>query len=354
MAKHDWPGSLPFSMLRAESDPVRHLMLLQRCFDGREMRWSDALIVRTRRHIGGSLSAVEIALRLEMERLQPESSAMFRNVGDYCCWNRVERDPVLLSAELLSHLRDRAAISLMQNDLAPAGLGDADSAPGYVFSPDIEEALSTIRLAQISWADMGPDQSPMRTDLLAEVMPDLIWTAVAILTDALVRAGLEPTRQVLAWADQAGQALLARYDEQNTPFVQSALLAHRLRAIPLGDDAILQLARGRHIIPLLAIMADRTGIDLNMVIRAVVEGSEQMLFILCRAAEFSREAAVRLVLGRKGVVRGVDDSMLVDLADSYDLMSPSEASDAVLWLRVAQPLRAKLALVRGDEARDGH
>ena len=341
-------------MLRAESDPLRHLFLLHRCFDGREMRWSDALIARTRRHIGGCLSGVEIALRLEMEKLQPQASAVLQDIGEHCCWKRVERDPALLSPELLSHLRDRAAISLMQNDLAPTNLWDADAAEGHSFSTDVEEALATIKLSQMSWADMGPDASPMRADLLAETMPDLVWTVVAILADALVRLGLEPSREVLGWADEAGQALLARHDEQNTPFVQSALLAHRLRAMPLGEDAILQLARGRHIIPLLAIMADRTGIDLNMVIRAVVEGSEQMLFILCRAAEFSREAAVRLVLGRKGVVRGVDDSMLVDLADGYDLISPSEASDAMLWLRVPQPLRAKLALVRGDEARDGH
>jgi len=78
----------------------------------------------------------------------------------------------------------------------------------------------------------------------------------------------------------------------------------------------------------------------------MVEGTEQTLFTLCRAAQFPREVAVRLVLGRRCVARGVDDSVLVDYADDYEMMTLAEARDALTLLGLSAPLRIRLAHVR--------
>ena len=276
-------------------------------------------------------------MRMEMERL---SSVPLP--AEACCWPIVQRDSGLISALLLDHVRDRAALSLWQQDplqAVPTGVGGQD-AP---FRPEIAELLATITLAQAGWADAGPDASPMRADLPAEVMAELVWTAGAMLVDALVTGGNVPAPQAIAIVERAGAAVLAGHDEQTMPFAIAALLAHRARALGLDEAGLLRLARERHILPLLALIADRTGIELLTLVRAAVEENECVLFILSRAAEFPREVTVRLVLGRRCVVRGVDDSMLVQFADGYADMSVEAARKAVATLRLPEPFRVRLS-----------
>lgn len=324
---------------RAETDTLRHAIMLQRCFDGPEMRWSDALVTRMRRHLGGCLASVEMRMRLEMERFLPVSMPT-----EAQCWAAVQRRPTLISLPLLDHFRDRAAFSLMRQDQLHAmpAEADADDAP---IPAELAELLATIARAQADWADTGPDTSPMRADFPAELMAELVWTVAAVLADALIAGGnLTPTRAMAA-VEQAGVAVLAGHDEQTMPFAMAALLAHRARALGITEAGLLGLARGRHILPLLAILGDRTGIELLTLARAAVEEHERILFLLCRAAEFPREVAVRLVLGRRCVVWGVDDSMLVQLADGYDALGVEAARDAVAALRLPEPLRARLSFV---------
>lgn len=310
---------------------MRHVLWLQRCFDGRAMRWSDALVTRTRRHIGGCLSSVEMALRLEL------GAAFDAQLPDMVCWARVQADPALLSPMLLADMRDRAAIGLMaQDSMLAEAVADADAPPPMDEETDLFAALA---LAQAGWADAGPDDRPMRADLPAEAMPELVWTAGALLADAASAADAGAI-------DMACTAVLTRHDEQHMPFAQAALLAHRLRTVGDGPVTLLHLARRRHILTLLAMMADRIGVDLPCLVRHVVEGEERALFTLCRAAQFPREVAVRLVLGRRSVARGVDDSVLVDYADDYDGMTLEAARAAVAGLSLSVPLRSKLAAVR--------
>lgn len=328
--------------VRAQSDALRHAIMLQRCFDGPEMRWSDALIARMRRHLGGCLASVETRMRLEMERLAP---ALFSGPSAFMepfCWFMVQRQPTLICAPLLDHFRDRAALSLMQQDalhaMPPGTEGDAAS-----LSPEMAELLATIVLAQAGWTDPGPDTSPMRVDLPAELMAELVWTVAAMLVDRIAADGTLPGSQAMALVEQAGVAVLASHDEQTMPFAMAALLAHRARASGVGETALLHLARERQVLPLLAILGDRAGIELLTLVRRAVEDSEQVLFILCRAADFPREVAVRLVLGRRSVVRGVDDSMLVEYADGYQDITVEGARDAVTALRLPEPLRVRIS-----------
>lgn len=332
LPEQDRPNSLWHSALAAgtpggEGEATRNALFLQRCFGGRAMRWSDALIARTRRHIGGCLSSVEMTLRLE---LGADFDARLR---DAVCWPRVQADPALIDDALLADMRDRAAIGLMARDPMLADPAEQWDAP-----QGLTDLVAALALAQSGWADAGPDDLPMRADLPAEAMPDLVWTVGALIADA---APVEDTQAI----DQACAALLMRHDEQHMPFAQAALLAHRLHGVPNDADMLLTLARQRQVLALFAVMADRLGVDLRCLVRHVVEAEEKALFTLCRAAQFPREVAVRLVLGRRSVARGVDDSVLVDYADDYEGMTLKQARAAVAGLSLSAPLRARLAAV---------
>lgn len=332
---------------RTETDALRHAIMLQRCFDGPEMRWSDALIARMRRHLGGCLTSVAMRIRMEIERISPVPM-----LTDAHCWLAVQRRPTLISLPLLDHFRDRAALSLMRQDQLHAMPAEADGGDAPM-PPELVELLATIALAQAGWADAGPDASPMRADLPAELMAEMVWTVAAVLLDALIAGGNLAPARAMAVVEQAGVAVLAGHDEQTMPFAMAALLAHRARALGMGEAGLLGFARGRHILPLLAILADRTGIELLALTRAAVEEHERILFLLCRAAEFPREVAVRLVLGRRCVARGVDDSMLVQFADGYDGMGVEAARDAVAAMRLPEPLRVRHSSVHDRIDPDG-
>lgn len=341
-AAHDWLSALPPATGAGEGDGLCHAILLERCFDGRAMRWSDALVARTRRHIGGCLAAVEMKLRLEL------GMAVEAPVS----WERVRRDPALLGPALLRHMRDRAGLGLMGQDLALADAPQDDAADATLFSPSARQALAALALGQSGWADAMPDEVPMRTDLPAEAMAELVWTVGALVADAMIEAGAPPA--LATRIDHACSALLARHDEQHMPFAQAALFAHQMRAAGVGDAHLLYLSRHRHILALLALAADRLGADLPTLAHHALEGTEQALFSLCRAAEFPREVAVRLVLGRRSVARGVDDSVLIRYADDYDGMTSAEARDGLVVLGLSQPLRAGLAQVRARARRAVH
>lgn len=338
-----WPSLIRMSV--PGNDPLRHAILLQRCFDGSEMRWTDALVARTRRHAGGCLSAVEMSLRLEMAARRPDLVKLIEAFPADYCWTRTQQEHDLIEPESLLHFRDRAAVGLIQQDpfLASAGQETAASASISPFPTEIADMLSGLLLAQAGWADRGPDETPMRPDLPAEEMSDLVWTVAAIVARGLVGVHDGAPGEIMTLVDRSGEALIARHDEQSAPYAMASLLAHRLRGGGLGEEELGYMARGGHALALLAVIADRLAIELPVLARVAIECSEKMLFALCRAAQFPREVAVRLVLGRKCVVHGVDDSKLVEYADDYDHLDPSLAAASLAGLGVAAPLRAKLA-----------
>jgi len=343
--------SLPPSYWGAQSDALHHHMLLERCFDGREARWSDALIARTRRHIGGCVSAVEMGLRMALE---PVTISSF-NLGDAFpqdyCWRAVQHKPAILSASLLRHFRDRAALSLMGQEAADVPPSMTGIEEDQAFPPDAAQSLSSLSFILGGWRDTSPDHMPMRPDMPAEMMQDLVWTIAALMTQALVRTDLIPAQDAVALVQRSGQTVLERYDEQNSPFALAALFALQMRMAPAEDDQLLALARGQHNMALYAIAAERNSIEIKHVISSVVEGQEQDIFTLCRAADFPREVAVRLVLGRRSVSRGVEDSVLVEYADHYENMSHEHARAAVMNLSLDDVFRDRLSELRHWESR---
>ena len=344
--------SLTSRIRGAQEDALRHAVLLDRCFGDRGARWSDALVARARRHVGGAVATVETGLRLELGKRAPLVSGLVDALPQGCAWTTIGRAPALLDPALFGHFRDRAAISLMQQ----FGPADADAEPGAAVAALPEEVgtmLAGLRLALAGWADSGPDDAAMRTDLPAEIIADLVWTVAAILADAVSRTGLMSDPAALALLDGAGRAVLARHDEQNGPVGLAALLAHRLRGVPPGQVPLADLARERQVLALVAIAAERTGCPVGTAMNFVVEASEQRLFTFFRAADFPREAAVRLVLARRCVASGADDATLIGYADAYESLAPEAARAAMAALAVAPPLRQRLALLRDGEG-PGH
>ncbi|MGE4430664.1 MAG: hypothetical protein AB7E05_07980 [Sphingobium sp.] len=344
-----WPPSP--ALLGAGRQRARGLSLvMERCFDGTDARWSDALIARMRRHIGGCVNAIEPLVRAELRRFAPADAAMIDVLPGPVAWNALGQRPSLMGERLIRHFRDRAAISLMEQDEQAGMAADHRAGDGKdaetLFPAGVAAGLAALAKAREGWADGQPDECPMQADLPAEDMEELLWVIVALIVDALVLAGAIPVAQALQLGDRAGRAVLARHDEQTAPFAQALLLAHRMRGIGMEDAHLLWLARNRHVLVQLAVMADRTGIDHAHLVGRVVEGPEYLLFQLCRRADFPREVAVRLMLGRRSVSRGVEDTVLVEYADGYERMSPDDAALATAALGISACFRDKLSALR--------
>ena len=327
-------------------------MMLERLFDGREARWSDALVARTRRHLGGCIAAVEMALKLELERIAVAGLDLAGALSPDHSWRAVQHRPAILSVTLLRHMRDRAALSLMGQDplTMPAAIEEIEQQD--IFAGDIATQLSALAYIQTAWRDNGPDHVAMRADLPAEAMQDLVWTVAALIAEALMRSDLMSVAELMPLMDRAGTAVLARHDEGGTPFALASLLALQVRTMDLGEDQLVALARGKHILALVAIMSDRNAIEFKHMVSLVSEASEQMLFNMCRAAGFPREVAVRFVLGRRSVARGVEDAVLVEYADQYEDMPLDDARASVAGFRLDEIFRDRLSLLRGLDGRD--
>lgn len=347
-----WPLSLPLLALRRDHARTDSL-LLERCFEGEGARWSDALISRMRRHIGGCVVSVESALRLRLASAGEEGRALVAALPDAVAWKALHHQPELLGPRLIGHFRDRAAISLMVQDEFADGGESYGLPPDPLFPEGVAADISALALAERRWVDQGPDDLPMAVDLPAEDMEQLVWTLLALIADGSAVSRSIPLANIVALADHAGRAVLSSHDEQTAPFVMASLFAHRLRGAGVGDDHLLWLARKRHILALLGILADRNRLDCALLVDRVVEGPEHLLFQLCRAADFPREVAVRLMLGRKGVARGVEDWVLVEYADEYDRLSREDAALAVAPLGFSACFREKLALLRDHASADG-
>ena len=339
-----WPFSSALLGMRGTVAPADSL-LLERCFGSDAARWSDAMVTRMRRHLGGCVLAAEAALRDRLSHAGEEGRALAAALPDGLSWRALQRRPGLLGRGLVDHFRDRAAISLMaQEELS--GIGQEASPAADLFPIDIAADLAVLAQGEQRWADERPDDAPMSLDLPAEELEQLVWTVMALVADTVAPTRSLPVVEMAGLADQAGRAMLADYDEGAAPLVLAALLAHRLRGMGAGEEQLLWLARHRHILALMGVLADRLGIDIALLVSRIVEGPEYLLFHMCRAADFPREVAVRLMLGRRSIARGVEDSVLVEYADGYDRLSREQAARAVAPLGFARSFREKLSVLR--------
>lgn len=330
-----------------------HALLLERCTDGLNARWSDALIARMRRHIAGCLMGLETDFRRDLGNRSSEIADILASMTDGLCWQSVQQCPDFLAPELVGHFRDRAAIALMQiGGHDDPVISEPDSAE-TLFSASAAETLHRLTQAGAIWMDVGPDQAPLSADFPAEIMEALVWTVLALMGERIARVAVVETPFLLSIIDEVGKARLARHDEQSGPVALALLFAHQAIAQDMGADQLRWLARNRQILALYALMAQRIAIDLDRLLPVVVEAPEEQLFRLARAADFPREVAVRIVLGRRCVLRGVEDSVLVHYADCYEQIPQAVAMQAIAPFGMSPCFREKWEAVRpwaGDDA----
>lgn len=311
-------------------------------------RWSDALVARTRRHIGGCCAAVEMALRMELTARAPLLAPLFDAAAGgpepAIVWRRVQERPDAMGEALLAHMRARAALSLMMQDApgAPEGL--------LTLLPEdkretLRAACDSARLALGRWADRQAEDAPLRADLSAEAMADLVALAAAALLDTARRPGIEPVLPLARLVEQEAHALIARHDEESGALASIAAAARLLDdALPAGAQAGLE-----ELDPwlLCALIGARTGVETTQVVLALVDGRDEDLLALARAADIRAPVALGLLL-RVGALRPLPESGALNaMAARFDALGADEARESAAMLALPAPLRAALARLTG-------
>ncbi|TWH96103.1 uncharacterized protein DUF2336 [Sphingobium wenxiniae] len=327
--------------------PVGHAIDLAFLFplDGRER--NDALIAETRRHLGGCLTAIEIAFRAALQDEAPIAAAL-DEWPDPLCWPTICAQPTMLGPPLLAHMQMRAGISLL---LRQSGCPEGESAEGEVDSvlpaddPTIRDALSALALAEGRWLLTGGEDQPLRPDVPAEYFAELVWTAAACLA-AVVQRASESDDGVIGAFEQAGEALLRRHDEAAGPMPIAEVVVRQL-----GDRAdapgLLTLALSqRRFLLFTALAARRLRMESTQVADILLFGPVEQIAALSRSLGGSDSDYVHLLLALRPVRPSLADAAIVVQAERYRSLAPMDADATINALRTPAAFRAKLDHLR--------
>jgi hypothetical protein len=331
-------------LIGAAGPGLRHAGDLVALMDAGQRRWTDALLSETWSHLAGCLNAIELALSLQMAGNW--LAGPVEALGPNFCRTAVEQSPAIISPLLLGHLRHRASAALMRRaalrtpPLVIQTSPDADLAP----DPLVGDALAALRLSLDPWHDPHPVDRPMRADLAAEPLCDLVWTAAALLVDGLAsRMGVDCAAAIPVVA-RAAQAVIARHDEQTGPFARAAYVATLLDEADTDRQAS-QAAFGHDLLLLAAIGARRSGIGLDLALVLLIDGGEEERAALVRLLDLSADAYVALLTGL-GPVRGeVPDFVLPELVRDYRQITAEAAALKLARWCGPEPLVDRLARI---------
>lgn len=297
-------------------------------------------MMRTRRHIGGCISALEMALCVGLDQYLPEKTGNLVSPGH--CWRMIDAAPHLLSAELFAHFRMRAAFSLMTNVAGPLTDTGMPALAGEE-DEDVRSAIIGLSLAQARWSEVGAEDQPMRVDLPAEHMEELSWTVGGLLARMLLPMEIVPGMRLIGAIDDVVQQQLSTYDEQTGPIARASLLARSVHA-QITMDRLEDLARSGQFLLLAGIIAERTGLDTGVVAQAVVEHDDPAILVaLCRVAGLSLQICGLTALALRSVRGDYDDGQIAVLADRFETMPHEEADAFVSSLAVSASLSSMLA-----------
>lgn len=329
----------------AAEEGLRHAGDLAALTDIGERRWTDALLSETRAHLAGCLNAVELAIGLEMGTswLAKPVEAL----GPNYCRDAIEQHPGILTPLLLGHLRHRAAAALMLRMALSAPAVPIQTLPEAPDTADqaVSEALRALRLSLDTWYDPHPVDRPMRADLAAEPLCDLVWTAAALLVDGLaVRMGVD-CATASPVVGRAAQAVIARHDEQTGAFARAAFVAAILHDGAEADRQATHAAFHCELLLLAAIGARRSGMTLDLALALLIDGSREERAAFARLLNLSADAYVALLIALGPVRDDAPDSVLLDMADRYPGLTSDTASLALARWRGPEPLVAKLARI---------
>lgn len=342
-----WPMARVMAGMSAV--PVGHAIDLAFFFPDQDRLHHDALIAETRRHLGGCLTAIEMALRLSLDHDRNVAAALAQ-WPEPLCWPTVRAQPTLLGPAVLAHMQMRAGVSLMlrqfgQPDFEQVEEDDHSLLPSSD-DPQAGDAVTALALAEGRWLTVGAEDQPMRPDLPAEHYAELVWSAAACLAAVVQRRFPESEHGVPAAFERSGWALLADHDEGASPIAQADRLVRRL-----GDRAdapeLLGAALGqRRFLLFAALAARRLRMDNAQVTDILVMGPIAQVAMLCRALGGSDNDYRHLLLALRPVRPTLTDAAIVAEAGRYQMLDEGDADSVVSALRAPVAFRTKLDHLR--------
>ncbi|BAV64184.1 hypothetical protein [Sphingobium cloacae] len=341
-----WPMTRVMAGLSAV--PIGHAIDLAFLFplDGRER--NDALIAETRRHLGGCLTAIEIAFRTALQDEAAIAEALDA-WPDPLCWPTVRAQPTMLGPPLLAHMQMRAGISLL---LRQAGCPDSESVVAEeadsalpADDPTIGDALSALALAEGRWLMAGGEDQPLRPDVPAEYFAELVWTAAACLA-AVVQRASGTDDAVMAAFERAGEALLRRHDEAANPLSIAEVVVRQLGERADAPELLASVLTQRRFLLFTALAARRLRMESAQVADILLFAPLEQVAALSRALGGSDSDHVHLLLALRPVRPSLSDAVIVVQAEHYQSLPALQADATVSALRTPAAFRAKLDHLR--------
>lgn len=343
----NWPMARVMAGMSAV--PVGHAIDLAFFFPAEGQARHDALIAETRRHIGGCITAIEMALRLSLEHAPDVAAALDRWPAPVA-WAMVRAHPSLLGPGLLAHMQMRAGVTVMLRQFGQADVEQLDEVDGAaapsIDDPLLGDALSGLALAEGRWLAMGGEDTPMKPDLPAEYFAELMWMVAACLTVVAQRTMVDADDRLLAAFDRSGWALLADHDEAACPIVQADRLVRRMGEQADAPGLLGRLLERRRFLLFAAVTARQLRLESGQVIEMLVMGPLSQVAILSRALGGSGADYRHLLLALRPVRPSLSDAAIVAEADRYQALSEEQADSAVAALRTSAAFRAKLDHLR--------
>ncbi|MBA4091908.1 MAG: hypothetical protein C0494_15145 [Sphingobium sp.] len=344
-------GSWPMARVMAglSAVPVGHAIDLAIFFPEEGHTRHDALIAETRRHVGGCITAIEMALRLSLAHAPDVAAALDRWPAPVA-WSMVRAHPSLIGPGLLAHMQMRAGVTMMLRQFGQADVEQLEEIDGAsalsIDDPLLGDALSGLTLAEARWVAAGGEDAPMKPDLPAEHFAELMWMVAACLTVVAQRTMVDGDDRLLAAFDRSGWALMADHDEAACPIVQADRLVRRMGEEADAPDLLGHLLERRRFLLFAAVIARQLRLESVQVVEMLVMGSLSQVAILCRALGGSGADYRHLLLALRPVRPSLSDVAIVTEADRYHALSQEQADNVVAALRTSAALRAKLDHLR--------
>ncbi|MBJ7444643.1 MAG: DUF2336 domain-containing protein [Sphingobium sp.] len=342
-----WPMAQVMAGMSAV--PVGHAIDLAFFFPVEERARHDALIAETRRHLGGCLNAIEMALRLSLDHA-PDVAQILSRSPESLCWPTVQAQPTLIGPALLAHMQMRAGVSLMLRQFGQPDIERLEDGDGGVLAlgddPLVGDALSALALAEGRWIATGGEDRPLRPDLPAEYFAELVWTAAACLAAVVQRSAPDLGDAVLAAFDRSGWALLADHDESASPIAEADRLVRRMGELADSPE-LMGIALGqRRFLLFAALAARRLRMTTVQATDILVMGPLAQVAMLCRALGGSDADYRHLLLALRPVRPALSDAAIVAEAERYQGLTDMQADAAISALRTPPAFRSRLDHLR--------
>lgn len=326
-------------------DELRHRADLALFSDSTPSRWTDALLAETRFHLAGTMNAVEMAIRLEVD--DHDVDARLARLGQPYCGPALEKQVDLLSPELLNHFRLRGALSVVQRDRPdPALTGHAGDLLANSGEGPFAQALAALALAEQRWGGPLLLDTPLRPDLPAEYFCDLAWTAAALLIRGLGHVTPAIDSATMRAVVEAVERVIARHDEGSGPFA----LAQRCARALSGEER-LRLApmalSERRLLLFSALVEAETALAIDQVLGALIDGGDQARHAILKLMEIDEALAVHVFEMLAPLTAGVGerDLALAQFLERYRVFDQPHVEAWLSHMLVPPALVAKLSII---------